>query len=72
MEAAKEAVQAAAKKPRDHSQDSAWRQCYWEACDHDSEPSDSEKEASRALSQIYIHSSGSESSMALDTSETRG
>ena len=38
------------QKERDHSQDSAGRQHYWEARDWDSEPSDSEKEAAWAMS----------------------
>ncbi len=47
---AMEVAKVAAEKVRDHSQDSARRQCYREAQDHDSEPSNSEKEASKALS----------------------
>ncbi len=69
VQKAAEAAKEAAEKARDHSQDSARRQCYQEAQDHDSEPSNSKKEASRALSQVHIHLSGSESSMAPDTSE---
>ena len=56
---------------RDHLHDSVRRQHYQEAWDWDSEPSDSKKEAAWAMSQVHIHSSASESSMALDTSETK-
>ena len=59
------------QKERDHSYDSTRRQHYWEAWDQDSEPSDSEKEVAQAMSQVYIHSSTSESSMAPDTSEPK-
>ncbi len=53
---AKEAKDAA-EKTREYSQDSARRQWYREAQDHDSEPSNSEKEASKALSQVRSESS---------------
>ncbi len=56
---------------RDCSHDSARRQCYQEAQDQDSEPSDSEKEAAWVMSQVHIHSSTSESSVAPDTLETK-
>ncbi len=68
---AEEVSKEKAKKGRDHLQDSARRQHYREARDHDWEPSDSEKEVSRALSQVHIHSLASESSMALDTLEPK-
>ncbi len=54
-------------KGRDCLQDSI----YWEARDQDSEPSDSEKETAQALSQVHIHSSVLESSVAPDTSEPK-
>ncbi len=60
------------QKKRDHSQDSTRRQHYWEAWDQDSEPSDSKKEMAQAMSQVRIHSSALESSVALDTSEPKG
>ena len=53
---------------RDCSHDSIRRQHYWEAHDQDSEPSDSE-EVAWAMSQVHIHSSASQSSVAPDTSE---
>ena len=49
--------------------DSTRRQHYQEAQDWDSEPSNSEKEVAWAMSQVHIHSSASESSVALNTSE---
>ncbi len=55
---------------RDHLHDSVRRQHYWEAWDQDSKPSGSKKEVAWAMSQVHIHSSASESSVALDTSET--
>ncbi len=58
------------QKARDCLHDSTRRQHYWEARDQDSEPSDSE-EAAWAMSQVHIHSSTSESSVALDTSEPK-
>ncbi len=58
-------------KGRDYLQDSTRRQHYQEAWDHNSEPSDSKKEVAQALSQVHIHSSVSESSVAPDTLEPK-
>ncbi len=49
VQKAAEVAKAAAEKVSNCSQDSSRRQHYREAQDHDSEPSDSEKEVSKAL-----------------------
>ncbi len=57
-------LQEAVQKVQDQSQDSKWRRRYQEARDHDSEQSNSDKEVAQAMSQVKIHSSSSESSVA--------